>query len=166
MTPPDVVWVGFDGTRRGARPPSSEWRFHHRILAERPEASAVVHVPSPAATALACLRLPLPPFHYQVATAGGDDVRCARYVLFGTEELADAVMEALDGRRAALLANHGQVAVGPTIEDALALAVEIESLADQYLRARATGEPVLLGPDEMADVHERFRRYRQGTLDQ
>jgi L-fuculose-phosphate aldolase len=165
VRPADIVWIGPDGTRRGDRPPSSEWRFHRRILSERPEVAAVVHVHSPAATALACLRLPIPAFHYMVAVAGGDDIRCAPYALFGTDELADGVLAALDGRRAALLANHGQVATGPGLEAALGLAIEVEGLAEQYLLARTVGEPERLGPDEMRAVLDRFEHYRAGTLD-
>lgn len=165
MTPQDIVWLGFDGGRRGERPPSSEWRFHLAILRQRPDAGAVVHVHSPAATALACLRLDIPPFHYMVAVAGGDGIRCAPYELFGTERLAAAVLTALRDRTAALLANHGQVAVGADLPAALKLAVEVEALADQYLRARAVGEPQRLDPAEMAEVLERFVRYRAGTLE-
>ena len=165
LRPLDVVWIGPDGARHGERPPSSEWRFHRRILAERPEVAAVVHVHSPAATALACLRLDVPAFHYMVAVAGGDDIRCAPYALFGTDELADGVLEALAGRRAALLANHGQVATGAGLEAALALAVEVEALAEQYLLARAAGEPHRLDAGEMQAVLERFEHYRAGTLD-
>ena len=165
IRPSDLVWMGFDGSRRGRRPPSSEWRFHQRILAERADAGAVVHVHSPAATALACLRLPIPAFHYMVAVAGGDSIRCAPYSLFGTEMLADSVIEALDGRSAALLANHGQVTVGTSLDAAFHLAVEVESLADQYLRARTVGEPRRLTARQMREVLGHFVHYRNGTLD-
>ncbi|MEZ5263081.1 MAG: class II aldolase/adducin family protein [Acidimicrobiales bacterium] len=164
MTPADVVWLGFDGTRRGEHPPSSEWRFHRAIFERRPDAGAIVHVHSPAATALACLRLDIPAFHYMVAVAGGDSIRCAPYVLFGTERLAEAVVAALTDRSAALLANHGQVALGADLDAALKLAIEVETLADQYLRARTVGQPHLLSPAEMAEVLDRFVHYRTGTL--
>ena len=164
MTPADIVWIGFDGSRAGARP-SSEWRFHQRILRDRPATQAVVHVPSPSATALACLRSPTPAFHYMVAVAGGDSIRCAPYELFGTERLADAVIEALRDRTAALLANHGQVALGADLDAALRLAVEVETLAEQYLLARSIGEPALLDAAQMAEVADRFVHYRAGTLD-
>jgi len=164
LRPSDVVWMGFDGRRRGRRPPSSEWRFHLRILGARPEVGAVVHVHSPAATALACLHLPIPSFHYMVAVAGGTDIRCAPYALFGTDELADAVLDALCDRQAALLANHGQVALGSDLDAALGLAVEVESLADQYLRARAVAEPKRLSARQMRAVLDRFVQYRAGTL--
>ena len=153
-----------DGSRAGARP-SSEWRFHQRILRDRPDTQAVVHVHSPSATALACLRIPIPAFHYMVAVAGGDSIRCAPYELFGTERLADAVIEALRDRTAALLANHGQVALGADLDAALRLAVEVETLAEQYLLARSIGEPALLDAAQMAEVADRFVHYRAGTLD-
>lgn len=167
LKPADIVWVGFDGSRRArrGRQPSSEWRFHRAILLERPDAEAVVHVHSPAATALACLRLPIPAFHYMVAVAGGDSIRCAPYALFGTEALAEAAVVALRDRQAALLANHGQIAVGGSLESALSLAVEVETLAEQYLLARTAGEPKRLSAKQMRDVLDRFVHYRQGTLD-
>ena len=164
LTPADIVWVGFDGARRGKRPASSEWRFHQAILAERAEVGAVVHVHSPAATALACLRLAIPPFHYMVAVAGGHDIRCAPYALFGTDRLAELVLVALRERKAALLANHGQVTVGADLTEAMNLAVEVETLAEQYLLARSAGEPKHLTTRQMDQVLDRFVHYRQGSL--
>ena len=164
LTPADIVWVGFDGARRGKRPASSEWRFHQAILAERAEVGAVVHVHSPAATALACLRLAIPPFHYMVAVAGGHDIRCASYALFGTDRLAELVLVALRERKAALLANHGQVTVGADLTEAVNLAVEVETLAEQYLLARSAGEPKRLTSRQMDQVLDRFVHYRQGSL--
>jgi L-fuculose-phosphate aldolase len=164
LTPEGLVHVAWDGTVAGGRP-SSEWRFHAGIYRARPEVGAVVHLHSPAATAMACLRREVPPFHYMVAVAGGDTIRCAPYHTFGTAELAEAAVDALSGRQACLLANHGQVTVGGSPSAALALAVEVEALCDQWLRARTVGEPVLLSPDEMTRVLERYERYRSGTLD-
>lgn len=164
MRPVDVAWVGFDGTRRGERAPSSEWRFHTAVLAARPEVAAVVHVHSPAATALACLRLPIPGFHYMVAKAGGHDIRCTGYAAFGTEELARAAVAGLEDRSAVLLANHGQISLGADLDAAVAMAVEVEALAEQYLLARSVGEPVLLSDVELAEALQRFARYRAGTL--
>jgi L-fuculose-phosphate aldolase len=165
LTPEGLVHVAADGTVTGTRPPSSEWRFHAGILGARPEVGAVVHLHSPAATALACLRREVPPFHYMVAVAGASSIRCAPYHTFGTPELADAAVAALEGRRACLLANHGLLALGDTPVDALHLAIEVEALCDQYLRACAVGEPVLLSQAEMDEVLGRFERYRAGTLD-
>lgn len=165
LTADDLLHVAWDGTVTGDRPRSSEWRFHAGILRARPDVGAVVHLHSPAATALSCLRRDLPPFHYMVAVAGGATIRCAPYSTFGSEELAVAAVAALTGRTACLLANHGQIALGDTPHDALALAVEVEALCDQYLRARSVGQPVLLSSAEMDEVLERFGRYRSGTLD-
>jgi L-fuculose-phosphate aldolase len=167
LAPADLVHVAGDATvaRRAGPAPSSEWRLHAGIYRARPEVGAVVHLHSPAATALACLRRDVPPFHYMVAVAGGHDIRCAGYHTFGTQDLADAAVAALEGRSACLLANHGQVALGPDPHRALALAVEVEALCEQYLRACAAGEPVLLAAEEMDRVLERFERYRAGTLD-
>lgn len=160
MTPGDIVYVDPEGQPYGSRRPSSEWHFHHAIFAARPDAKAVIHLHSPAATALATLRMGVPPFHYMVAMAGGDTIRCADYATFGTPELASNVIDGLVGRKAVLLANHGQIAIGETVEAALALAIEVESLCEQYLRARTVGEPVLLSPDQMAAVLEKFTDYK------
>ncbi|MFT3821547.1 MAG: class II aldolase/adducin family protein [Rubrivivax sp.] len=159
----DLVWLGFDGSRRGAWQPSSEWHFHQALYLARPELNAVVHTHPPHATALACLRRPLPPFHYMVAVAGGADVRCAPYHLFGTPALSQAVVQAMDQRKACLLATHGLVGAGATLRDAMKVTVEIESLCDSYLRAQAVGEPVLLSEAEMAAVIARFKSYGQGA---
>ena len=166
MEPEDLVVVGLDGTVEGPGRPSSEWRFHAGIYQARAEVGAVMHLHSPAATAVACLRRDVPPFHYMVAAAGGPTIRCAPYATFGTAALAEATVRALDGRFACLLANHGQVALGATPDDALALATEVETLCDQYLRACAAGRPVLLSRHEMDEAVDRFQRYRAGTLDE
>ena len=139
--------------------PSSEWRFHRDIYTAYPEAQAVVHAHSPFAVALACLRRAVPPFHYMVAMAGGNDIRCAAYATFGSQALSDAVLAALDGRRACLMANHGLLAWGRSLTGALALALEVESLCGQYLRASQVGTPVLLSDAEMAEVLEKFKGY-------
>ncbi len=161
LKPADIVAMDFKGGHRGSRLPSSEWRFHRDILAARPEVSAIVHTHAMFATTLACLHREIPPFHYMVAVAGGDSVRCAPYATFGTEELSANAVAALDGRRACLLANHGMIAVGATLEQALALAVEVETLAAMYWRALQVGEPQLLDRAEMTRVLEKFRTYGQ-----
>lgn len=161
MEPADLVEVAPDGTvLAGNRRPSSEWQLHTAIYAARPEATAIVHTHSPLATALSCARQGLPPLHYMIALAGGSDVRCATYAAFGTAALATAAVVALDGRRAALLANHGVVAFGRSLAAARTLAEEIENLARQYLALRGAGlAPVLLTVDEMAEVTARFADY-------
>ena len=147
------------GVRDGQLKPSSEWRFHCDILRARPEIGAVVHSHAMFATVLACHRREIPAFHYMVAVAGGDSIRCAPYATFGTQKLSEHALAALEGRRACLLANHGMIALGETPEGALALAVEVETLAAQYCRALALGEPALLPAREMKTVLEKFRTY-------
>ncbi len=159
MTPADVVAMTLDGRATGRREPSTEWRFHAAIYAARAEVNAVVHCHSKAATAVSCHRRGIPAFHYMVAVAGGTDVRCAPYSTFGTEALATAAVAALEGRRACLLANHGQIAVGKDLASALALAGEIENLADQFLGALSIGEPVVLSDEQMAEVLRKFETY-------
>ena len=139
--------------------PSSEWRFHRDIYVERPEVNAVVHSHSPFATTLACLHLDVPPFHYMIAVAGGDSIRCAPYELFGTQELSNAALEALEGRKACLLQNHGMIAVGSSLQDALRVAIEAESLCEQYWRVIQVGKPSLLTSEEMGRVLEKFKSY-------
>jgi len=158
LRPEDIVALAADGScAPGQLRPSSEWRFHRDILAAFPDAGAVVHTHSPYATALACVGLGIPAFHYMIAKAGGDDIRCADYATFGTEALSANVLRALDGRRACLMANHGQVAIGPSLAAAFALAAEVEDLARQYALARAIGPVRVLPPEEMARVAEQFR---------
>jgi L-fuculose-phosphate aldolase len=150
-----------DGEARGPVAPSSEWRIHRDIYRGRPEVGAVVHTHSTFATAYACLRRPLPAFHYMVAKAGGSEIRCARYATYGTEALSRHALAALAGRRACLLANHGLLAVGPDLAAARLLAEELEALAAQYAAARAMGRPVVLPPREMRAVAAKFARYGQ-----
>ncbi len=163
-TADDIVALPLAGDEteaRGARRPSSEWRFHRDLYATRPDVGAVVHTHSPFATTLACLDRAIPPFHYMVAVAGGSDIRCAPYATFGTQELSDHAMAALAGRRACLLSHHGMIAVGKTLRAALALAVEVETLAEIYWRASQIGEPSLLPDAEMNRVIARFASYGQ-----
>lgn len=139
--------------------PSSEWRIHRDVYAARPDAQAILHAHPVHCTALACLSRPLPAFHYMVAVAGGRDIRCAAYATFGTQELSDKTLEALQGRRACLMANHGLLCLGRDLEQALSLAVEIENLAHSYLACLAVGEPRILDNAEMDRVLEKFGDY-------
>jgi len=156
----DIVFVGLDGRAEGRRKPSSEWRFHRDIYTARPESGAIVHAHAPFATALACRDEPIPPFHYMIARFGGADIRCAAYATFGTQQLSEAIIEALEGHNACLMAHHGMVVFGGDLKRALALAVEFEALCEQYWRLLALGQPVaLLAEDEMRRVLEKFRDY-------
>lgn len=159
MTPEGVVVLAADGSVKGTGKPSSEWRFHVDILAARRDVGAIVHTHSVHATALSCLRRDIPAFHYMVAVAGGDTIRCARYATFGTQALSDHALAALDGRKACLLANHGVIATGRDLAGALALAVEVETLAQQYLLALQTGKPTILSAAEMRRVVGKFSDY-------
>lgn len=158
MQPADLVALDLQGQplHDGQRRPSSEWRLHADILRHRPEAQAVVHCHSTSATALACHGRGIPAFHYMVAVAGGADVRCAPYALFGTQAFSDLALEALAGRRAALLAQHGQVTLAASLDQALRLAIEVETLARMYLQALPLGEPRLLDDAQMAAVQQQF----------
>lgn len=159
ITPSKIVSLDFEGKVMGPGKPSSEWQFHSAIFKARPEINAVVHTHAPHATALACLREDLPPFHYMIAIAGGDSVRCAPYALFGTDTLSQHAVTALADRKACLLANHGMITLGRNLDEAMAIAIELESLCQQYLIARQVGRPVLLSADEMRAVIERFKSY-------
>jgi L-fuculose-phosphate aldolase len=158
LTEQDLVFVRLqDGRCSGTRAPSSEWRIHLDILRARPEFGAIVHTHSPAATALSCHGLDLPPFHYMIAVCGGPDVRCSAYATFGTQELSDYALAALSDRKACLLRNHGCVGCGADLDDALAVAQEVEHLAHTYLLARQLGEPLRLSDAQMDSVIEKFR---------
>jgi L-fuculose-phosphate aldolase len=157
----DIPLVFLDGRHEGCRRPSSEWRFHRDIYAHRPHVRAVLHAHSPFAVSIACARSGIPAFHYMIARFGGDSIRCARYAAFGTQELSDAVLEALTDRSACLLANHGMLVCADDPPRLLPAASELEELCEQYWRTCQLGPPVLLSPQEMAEVLERFAGYGQ-----
>jgi L-fuculose-phosphate aldolase len=158
--PADIVLLDSAGrVRSGTLKPSSEWRFHRDIYDSRREVGAVVHVHSPFATALACTRRGIPAFHYMIAAAGGDSIRCAAYATYGSAALSRNALRALRGRRACLLANHGLIAIGADLRAAFQLAQEVEELARQYWIAKQGGRPVLLGAAEMKRVLRKFRDY-------
>lgn len=160
-TPADMALVGMDGSVDGARKPSSEWRFHRDIYLHHADAGAVVHTHSPFATSLACMDVNIPPFHYMVARFGGNNVRCAEYATFGTQALSDAVIAALQGRKACLMSHHGMVVHGRNLDQALKLAIELETLSEQFWRILQIGQPKLLSDEEMMRVLEKFGNYGQ-----
>jgi len=157
--PSHIVEMTLAGKTRGRLLPSSEWHFHRDILRARSEVNAVIHTHSPFATTLSCLRRDIPPFHYMIAKAGGDSIRCARYATFGTDALSKHAIVALRDRKACLLANHGMIALGPDLGAARRLAEEVEDLCEQYWRALLVGKPVILPRREMARVIEKFKTY-------
>jgi L-fuculose-phosphate aldolase len=162
MTPDDIMCMDFDGTYEGAHRPSSEWRFHRDILRHRGDVNVVLHCHSSFATTLAIHHKTIPACHYMVGVAGGPTIRCSRYATFGTQALSDAALEALDGRLACLLAQHGQISLGNTLDAALWLAIEVETLARMYAQALALGEPPILSDEEMGRVLEQMRRMDYG----
>lgn len=158
----DIVFVGpRGGVAKASRKPSSEWRFHLAIYGERADAGGVVHSHSLFATTLACARKNIPAFHYMVAVAGGGDIPLVPYATFGTEALSRNVVAGLKERNACLMANHGQIALGPTPAAALELAQEVETLAAQYVRVLSLGEVHVLDAAEMRKVVKRFKSYGQ-----
>ena len=156
-----IVELDRQGTVVSDGIPTSEWRIHRDVYAAFPSAGAIVHTHSTYATALAALREDLPAFHYQVAKAGGHVIRCSTFAMFGTQELSAAVVLALGDRTACLMANHGMLAYGASLEQAMSLATEVEVLCRQYLIARGAGSPVILTSEQMDDALDRFSRYGQ-----
>jgi len=163
LMPEHVVAMNWDATFAGDVLPSSEWRFHRDILRARPDLNAVVHTHSTQATSVSILGHDIPAIHYSIAAAGGSTIRCAPYEIFGSQELADRVVTALEGRRACLLAHHGVIAAHVSIARALALAVTVEELATQYLLCLPHGAPPVLSEAEIAEVLVKFRTYGQQT---
>ncbi len=161
MQPEDIVEMGWDGSYVGRRP-SSEWRFHRDILKARPDVNVVLHCHSIYATSVACHHRTIPAFHYMVGVMGGNTLRCARYATYGTQGLSDAAIEALEGRKACLLGQHGQISLGRTLEAALWMAVEVGTLARMSQQALVMGEPPVLSDDEMERVIAQMTRMSYG----
>jgi L-fuculose-phosphate aldolase len=162
MTPEDVVQMYFDGTYDGARRPSSEWRFHRDILAAREDINSVVHCHSVYATTVAVHHKEIPSFHYMTGIFGGTNIRCARYATYGTQALSDAALEALEGRTACLLGQHGPIALGKTLAQAFSNAIEVETLSRLYVQALVLGEPPVLPDDEMERVIRQMKNMSYG----
>jgi L-fuculose-phosphate aldolase len=155
----DMVLMDLSGDCLSPGKPSSEWRFHRDIYAAKGEVQAVIHTHSMFATSLSCLRQDIPAFHYMIAVAGGDNIRCADYALFGSQALSDHALSALQQRHACLLANHGMIATGLNAQHALTVAREVETLCQQYWRALQIGQPHILSAQEMQQVFEQFKSY-------
>ena len=164
LKPEDIVFMGLneEEENNSTNKPSSEWRFHRDIYVNKKEAHAIVHAHSPHATAVSSHGKPIPPFHYMVALAGGDDIKCAKYATFGTEELSKNVIKALENRSACLMSNHGQVAFGKNLEDTFELAQEIENICHQYIIALRLGKPKILSLEEMKKVLDKAKNYKKG----
>lgn len=155
----DIVYLNPDGKPVGRKRPSSEWRFHCDIMRERRDVNAIVHAHPTYCTVLSIMHKPIPPIHYMVAVAGGHDIRCAPYAIFGSAELSKNAVEALRERRACLLAHHGMIAVGSTLEKAMWLSVEVETLAKQYHGCLQLGEPPLLSVEQINEVSAKMSGY-------
>ena len=165
LKPEDIVFMDFnekEENKFSTNKPSSEWRFHRDIYLNKKDAQAIVHAHSPHATAVSSHGKPIPPFHYLIALAGGDDIKCAEYATFGSEELSKNVIEALKNRSACLMSNHGQVAFGKNLEDAFELAQEIENICHQYTIALKLGQPKILSFEEMKKVLDKAKNYKKG----
>jgi len=164
LKPEDIVFMGLNMEEKkdSTNKPSSEWRFHRDIYVNKTDAQAIVHAHSPHATAVSSLGKSIPPFHYMIALAGGEDIKCADYATFGTKELSNNVIKALENRSACLMSNHGQVAFGKNLEEAFELAQEIENICHQYTIALRLGQPKILSFEEMKKVLDKAKNYKKG----
>ena len=163
LKPKDIVFVSLKGIfDRKKGKPSSEWRFHQDIYVNKKEAKAIVHAHSTCATAISTHQKDIPAFHYMVAVAGGEDIKCSKYATFGTKSLSRNIIKALKKRTACLIANHGQVAFGNNLEEAFELAQEIENICHQYINALRIGIPKILSNKEMKLVLGKFKNYKKG----
>ena len=163
LNPKDIVFVSLKGIfdkKKGK--PSSEWRFHQDIYVNKKDAKAIVHAHSTCATAISSHQKNIPAFHYMVAVAGGEDIKCTKYATFGTKNLSKNIIKALKNRSACLIANHGQVAFGENLENTFELAQEIENICHQYINAIRIGIPKILSKKEMKIVLSKFKNYKKG----
>ena len=163
LKPNDIIFVSLKGVydkKKGK--PSSEWRFHQDIYKNKWEAKAIVHAHSPHASAVSTHGKSIPPFHYMIALAGGEDIRCSEYATFGTHELSVNIIKALKDRKACLMSNHGQVAFGENLSKAFELAQEVENICQQYIIALKMGEPKILSFAEMIKILEKVKNYKSG----
>ncbi len=158
----DIVFVSSDGNHDINLKPSSEWRFHKDIYLKKTDAKAIVHAHSPHATAVSAHGKDIPAFHYMIALAGGDSIKCAKYATFGTQELSDNIIDALENRKACLMSNHGQVAFGENLESAFELAEELENICHQYINTIKLGDPKILSSSEMDVILEKVKNYKKG----
>ena len=158
----DIVFVSLKGIydKKNGKP-SSEWRFHQDIYVNKKEAKAIVHAHSTCATAVSSHQKNIPAFHYMVAVAGGEDLKCTKYATFGTKQLSKNIIKALKNRSACLIANHGQVAFGTNLEKAFELSQEIENICHQYINALRIGIPKILSKKEMKIVLGKFKNYKR-----
>ena len=162
LKPSDIVFVSLEGRFDKKRKPSSEWRFHQDIYVNKKEAKAIVHAHSTCATAISTHQRSIPAFHYMVAVAGGEDIKCTKYATFGTRKLSNNILSALKNRSACLIGNHGQIAFGENLEKAFELAQEIENICHQYIYALRIGIPKILSKKEIKIVLGKMKNYKRG----
>ena len=158
----DIVFVSLEGkfdNKKGI--PSSEWQFHQDIYKNKKEAEAIVHAHSTNATAVSTHKRGIPSFHYMVAMAGGHDIKCAKYATFGTRDLSKNILKALKGRKACLIANHGQIAFETNLPKAFELAEEVENISLQYITSLKLGKPKILSKNEMKKVLSKAKNYKK-----
>ena len=158
----DIVFVSLEGkfdNKKGI--PSSEWQFHQDIYKNKKEAEAIVHAHSTNATAVSTHKRGIPSFHYMVAMAGGQDIKCAKYATFGTRDLSKNILKALKGRKACLIANHGQIAFEENLPKAFELAEEVENISLQYITSLKLGKPKILSKNEMKKVLSKAKNYKK-----
>ena len=158
----DIVFVSLEGkfdNKKGI--PSSEWQFHQDIYKNKKEAEAIVHAHSTNATAVSTHKRGIPSFHYMVAMAGGQDIKCAKYATFGTRDLSKNILKALKGRKACLIANHGQIAFETNLPKAFELAEEVENISLQYITSLKLGKPKILSKNEMKKVLSKAKNYKK-----
>jgi len=161
MQPKDVAIIDFLGNQvEGLLKPSSEIQFHLDLINQRPDIYAVVHTHSPHATTLACLGWELPAIHYLIGHAGYQ-VPVAPYATFGTKELSESICRTIGKGNAVLMANHGLVTVGETLEKAYLRAELVEFVAQIYLQSRAVGDPNLISKENMDKVLLKYSNYAQ-----
>ena len=166
LKPEDIVFLSLNEKKdflswfNSGKNPSSEWRFHQDIYKNKWEAKAIVHAHSTHATAVSAHGKSIPPFHYMIALAGGEDIRCSEYATFGTHELSMNIIKALKDRKACLMSNHGQVAYGVNLSKAFELAQEIENICHQYIIALKMGEPKNLSLSEMNKILDKVKNYK------
>ena len=167
LVPEDIVFLAlkekYDNLRmfNSSLNPSSEWRFHQDIYLKKKEAKAIVHAHSPHATAVSAHGEPIPAFHYMIALAGGDDIKCAEYATFGTSELSINILKALENRKACLMSNHGQITFGVNLKQAFELAEEVENICHQYIITLKIGKPKILSYADMQKILEKIKHYKK-----
>lgn len=159
ISPEDVMIVDIEGKIiEGHNKPSSETAFHLALYKNREDVNSVIHTHSIYATAMACLRMEIPPLHYLVGLIG-DKVPVSEYATFATEKLAENIIESIGDYNACLLANHGAVSVGADIEKCFLIAEHVELAAQLFLLSKNVCEPVLLSKEEMQKLNEKFKKY-------